>query len=83
MDTEKRYFQRLQYCAILASTRSIRRWIEPREKNLSRELAALNWPPSIATIAWVNKFRFRQSATNCRKAARIGGHCLCERLRSS
>src|SRR6516225_1507022 len=56
---------------MLASTCSMRRSIEPREKDLSRELTALNRLPSIATIAWVNRFRFRHSATNCRQAERI------------
>jgi hypothetical protein len=58
---------------MLASTCSMRRLVEPREKDLSRELTALNRLPSIATIAWVNRFRFRQSATNCRQAERIAG----------
>jgi hypothetical protein len=36
---------------MLASTCSTRRWTEPRENDLSRELTALNRLPSSATIA--------------------------------
>src|SRR5580693_9449056 len=58
---------------MLASTCSMRRWIDPREKDLSRELTALNRLPSIATIAWAKRFRLRHSATNCRQTERIAG----------
>ena len=58
---------------MLASTCSMRRSIEPRENDLSRELTALNRLPSIATIAWAKRFRLRHSATNCRQAERIAG----------
>ena len=58
---------------MLASTCSMPRSIEPRENDLSRELTALNRLPSIATIACVNRFRPRHSATNCRQAERIAG----------
>jgi len=49
----------------------MRRSIEPRENDLSRELHALNRLPSIATIACVKRFRPRHGPTNCRQAERI------------
>jgi hypothetical protein len=51
----------------------MRRPSEPREKDRSRELTALNRLPSIETIAWAKRFRPGHSATNCRQAERIAG----------
>lgn len=48
---------------MLASTCSIRRWIEARVKFLSRVFTALNLLPSIATIAWVKSSSRRLDCT--------------------
>src|ERR1700730_13289122 len=58
---------------MLASTCSIRRWIEALVKFLSRAFAALNLLPSMAATAWANRPSCRHRAMNWRQAPRIAG----------
>src|SRR6185436_5635893 len=58
---------------MLASTCSIRRWIEALVKFLSRAFAALNLLPSMAATAWANRPSCRHRAMNWRQVPRIAG----------
>ncbi|TPW00408.1 MAG: hypothetical protein USCAAHI_00147 [Beijerinckiaceae bacterium] len=58
---------------MLASTCSIRRWIEALVKFLSRAFTALNLLPSMAATAWANRPSCRHRAMNWRQAPRIAG----------
>ena len=58
---------------MLASTCSMRFLSLATVKFLSRLLTALNLLPSIATTAWVNRFRRRHSVTNWLHTALIAG----------
>src|ERR1700730_1836132 len=58
---------------MLASTCSIRRWIEAWVKFLSRAFTALNLLPSMAATAWANRPSCRHRAMNWRQVPRIAG----------
>src|ERR1700719_3854322 len=58
---------------MLASTCSIRRWIEALVKFLSRAFTALNLLPSMAATAWANRPSCRHRAMNWRQVLRIAG----------
>src|ERR1700720_4959610 len=58
---------------MLASTCSIRRWIEALVKFLSRAFPALNLLPSMAATAWANRPSCRHRAMNWRQVLRIAG----------
>src|SRR6266705_2491608 len=56
---------------MLSSIRSRRRFIFASVKFLSRALTALNFDPSMATLAAANRSSLRHSATNSRQTSRM------------
>src|SRR5262249_36293237 len=57
---------------MLSSIRSKRLFILASVKFLSRALTALNFDPSIATLASLNRSSFRHGAVNSRQISRMG-----------